>query len=268
MAEYIRFRLTAAKAGVTMAFMALVAGIVEARQSDPAQVRATPASKSFLNLHGTSGNTRASFIKLEQKYQKLDSALVKMQHKLGSYLKIRNANAQFLKISAANAKFLKLADANAKFLKIDDANAKFLKIDGTAADAQKVGGIGPDQLIQGRGQVLSNALIATSANQALLGDGSVRVLIALVSGRTPTVTLENDTSSALNFTVSGGGSPSSGTVAPNGGQSAVTPGAAPQLDIQMFGGGGGAGKVWTVTLSTASTQAGQEFVGQMLVGLL
>ena len=251
-AEYIRFRLTAAKVGVSMALLALIAGIAEKGQASPVQVHAAQDAQ-LLKLTGISGPPKAAFLKLETKVLKLDRALLKLE---------RNLSASFLKVKTANATFLKIGDANAQFLKIDDANAQFLKIDGTAANAQKVGGISADGLIQGKGQVLSNQLTPTSTQQVLLGDGSVKVLIGLDQAGTPTITLENDTSSTLSFTVNGA-TPRATSIAP-GGQTSFTPGA--QNDIQIFsaGGGGGAGKIWTAVVS----QNGNQTVGQMLIGLL
>jgi hypothetical protein len=281
MADYVTLRLRAAKVGVSMALLALVAGVAErvgAQQATEA-VTVTPASSQhFLKLDGLSGGVRTALIKLEDKWLKLDSALLKLQQKLdrsyldanrinAGFLKLTDANQQFLKITDANAEFLKLTAANADFLKIGDANAEFLKIDGTAANAQKLDGISADGLIQGKGQVLSNAITNPAGDTLLLGDGSVRILVGLAPGvqgaPQPYIKLANDTSSSLNFTVIGGTSPSS--TIPAGSQTTVTT-SQPQVDIQIFsaGGGGGAGKIWTATLS----QTGNEFVGQLLIGLL
>ena len=116
----------------------------------------------------------------------------------------------------------------------------------------------------------------------MMGDGSVRVLIGLLRndrGSVPAVQLENDTNASINFTFNGDGTLAPGsttTLGPLAGQAppllpAVQKPDSPggQLDIQLFGGGGGAGRVWTVTVSTVPGGAGgNSFVGQMLIGLL
>lgn len=281
MAEHIKFRLTAAKASVTLALLALVGGLPGAAGAKQKGPGATPASAQlthpiYIKLTGLGGELQKALTTLEYK---LNNALSTLTHKLSTefydrhkinstFLKITNANKLFYKESQVNATFLKIEDANASFLKITDASNEFLKIDGTAANAQELGGMTADQFFQGRGNLLTNELTATATSQVLLGDGSVRVLIGLDQNSQPTVTLENDTSSSLNFTVNNASTriAQTGTVQGNGGQASVTPGS--QLDIQVFGSGGGAGKVWTATVSELSGQGATTFVGQLLIGLL
>ncbi len=146
------------------------------------------------------------------------------------------------------------------YLKISRANAQFLRIGATAANSQAVGGTTADQLVHGKGQVFSAATTAQSgADTRLLGDGSVRVLVGLGAAAQPQITLANDTTSPITVTVTGGNTPS-GTI-PGDGEITVTP-TSSQIDIQMFVVGGGRGEVWTATVS----EAGSQFVGQMLVG--
>jgi hypothetical protein len=165
-------------------------------------------------------------------------------------------------------------------LKIPDADSKFLKIDGVATDAGKLGGMTPDMFFQGRGNVMTGQMMLTG-NQAtpptLMGDGSVRVLVNLDAQGTPTITLQNMTNASINFTDIG--ADKSGGTIPANGQTDLQP-RQDQVDIQMFGsgggggagagsgGGGGAGKVWTATVSTIAVTGGQQFVGQLLIGLL
>lgn len=261
MAEYVKFRLTAAKVGVSMALMALIAGIAEKAQSRPGEVHATPAAQ-FSRLSGFNGVTQQVFLKMEKKLLKLNSSFLKLQNTLtnGYYSKLQT-DGSFLKITDANAQFLKITDANAQFLKIGDANSQFLKIGDTAANSALLGNLRPDQFFQGRGNVLTNELPATQTQQTLLGDGSVKILIGLLQAGQPSVWIENDTNQLLNFSLAGGAAQSN-SVAP-GQQTQISPQAS-QMDIQIFGGGGGAGKVWTATLS----DVGNTFVGQMLIGLL
>jgi hypothetical protein len=216
MAEYIKFRLTAAKAAVTMAFMALVGGAVSSAEAKQKGPDATPASASaqFLKLDGITGITRTAFLKL-------DSALASLEHKLSTeffsahkinqtFLKIKSANTEFLKIKTANGKFLKLSSANSNFLKIDnanlnflkitDANNEFLKLGGTAANANELGGLTPDAFFQGRGNVVSGAATITPSGpsqQLLALPGGIIVVTVSESTDGVFVTLNNGTSSGL-----------------------------------------------------------------------
>lgn len=278
MAEYIKFRLAAAKVGVSMALLALISGVAERAKAASPHATASPASaQGFLKIKGLSSAIGSDFLKIEQKIYKLNSSLSGFESKLlkfekvlsNNYYSAQKADRTFLKIDKANAEFLKITDANAQFLKITDANNRF---------------------VQGRGGVIS----ATGAlgNQSpvgtfspMMGDGSVRVLIGLLRNDTgalvPAVQLENDTNASINFTFNGDGTLAPGsttTLGPHGSgqdtaallpavQKPDSPGG--QLDIQLFGGGGGAGRVWTVTVSTVPGGAGgNSFVGQMLIGLL
>ncbi|MFL5824708.1 MAG: hypothetical protein ACJ764_14850 [Solirubrobacteraceae bacterium] len=149
MAQQIKFRLTAAKVGVSAALLALIGGVVERVRSAPSDVQVTPASQTNV-LHRAwpmKYSAQASFmgklenkvIKLQDKWIKLDTALSSVEHKLArEYLKIRDAGTEFLKIKVADVKFLKIADANDKFLKIADANDKFLKIGDAATEYLKI----------------------------------------------------------------------------------------------------------------------------------
>jgi hypothetical protein len=282
MARYIKLRVTAAKVSLSMALFALIAGIAEATQGTAPKVTAQNAAvDAFLKLSPN------NFLKLDKQFLKLDKTLRSVEHKLAtSYYSKHKIDTTFLKIDAANLNFLKITDANLNFLKITDANLKYLKIDGTAANANKLGNLTPDQFVQGHGGVLTGSMsISDTPAQptAMMGDGSVKVLIGLYQPPAggpalPQVTLENDTSASINFTFNGGtlnGSPTT-TISGNGGQVSLLPavqspntlGAGGQLDIQMFGGGGGAGKTWTLTVSNIPGNGTHTFVGQMLIGLL
>ena len=166
MAEYIKLRLTAAKVGVSMAFIALLGGLAERARANPSSAE-SPASAHFLtDTSSLPGGGASSLV-----VRKLDSALARLEHKLSTsfetthklnhtflkiksanteFLKIRSANTSFLKIDDANANFLKIDDANASFLKIDDANNEFLKIDSTAVNANKLGGLTRRRIRPGR----------------------------------------------------------------------------------------------------------------------
>lgn len=253
MAEYIKFRLTAAKAGVTMAFFALLGGLIGTADGQQGGPSARPASFSwgahYLKLGGLNFATQKVFQKLEYKlnglFLKLDHTLTSdfyNKHKIdATFLKIRTANANFLTITDANDKWLKITDANANFLKVADANAKFLKLDGTAADSQKLGGLTPDAFVQGRGGVISGAVNVNGDGKpqqlVQLPNGIIAVSVAFTAGRGPTVTVHNSSGELLPAVQMGDGSVAPADLKPNGDTSLTlsgTPSAAHEITLQIF----------------------------------
>jgi hypothetical protein len=286
MAEYVRYRMAAAKVGVTMALLSVIGGIAEKAGARPPANAHEAAAVDYLKLTGISGNVAKQFVKLEHKLQ---SVLSEIDHKLSksyydkrasnnTFLKIDKANSEFLKIDLASVNFLKIDAANLNFLKIREAALNYLKIDGTATDSNKLGGLTPDRFFQGHGNVTTGEMSisdGTSTPTFMMGDGSVRVLIALMppgqqGGPSPQVTLENNTAESLNFTFNGGvlSSDGSTTALAPGARSnllpAVQKGTQPggQLDVQIFG---ASGKAWTLTISNIPAAGNMHtFVGQLL----
>lgn len=279
MAEYVKFRLRTAKVGVSMALLAFIAGVTEKAQADrQPTATASAGSLNFLKLGGLGRAISGNLLKIEAKIVKLDGAVASLERRASKMERTLNG-------------FYKPQKIDATFLKIEDANRTFLKNVATAADSQKLGGIPAGGYLQGRGNVLSNTASITDGTtqpglkgaQPLMGDGSVKVLIGLSQptvggpGPVPAVFLQNtDANASINFTFNGGTNAD-----PNGGNSigpgqtvtlvpaVQTPGQngpGGQLDVQLFGGGGG--KVWTLTVSDVGGAGGHSFVGQLLIGLL
>jgi hypothetical protein len=207
MAEYVRFRLNAAKVGVSVALMALIGGLAERVGVASARPR---ADAHFLKqVSGPTGGAGSRVV-----LQKLDSALATLEHKLASsyftahkidqtFLKIKSASTEFLKIDDANSNFLKIDSANSQFLKIDDANNEFLKVDSTAANSSELGGKSPSAFVQGTGSVVSGFRSVTSANDVnnelpLLSspDGAISVSVFDDSG---TITLQINNATTTNL---------------------------------------------------------------------
>jgi hypothetical protein len=186
MADYIRFRLTAAKAGASMALLALIGGFAARGDAAPATVNAIPAKAStgsFLKLGGIKGNAKTSFLKIEQKVLKIDSALASLQHKLAtSYYSAQKIDSTFLKIKSANSTFLKIDDAAKIYLNGSDAAARFLKIDGTAANASELGGQAPGAFFQGRGNVVTGAVTFAPGTTTPLLEDSHGIIAVLITG--------------------------------------------------------------------------------------
>jgi hypothetical protein len=279
-AEYVKFRLTAAKIGVSMALGALIAGIAEMARSGPALHHAAK-SALFLKLEGISGETKAAFLKLEDKWIKLNSLLVKIDHKLTSnYYDKRGVDANFLKITNANTQFLKIGDANASFLKITDANAEYLKIDGTASNSLKLGGLTSDAFLQGKGDVISGAVsVGPGQSQQVLQmpGGAISILIGLnqpggPSG--PSVTIQNNTSALLPAVQMGDGGTQSLDLPAHGSKQAVLnlQQTAHEVQVQIFpNAGGGFNDAVSILIALEpdpNNQGQYAGVAQMLIGLL
>jgi hypothetical protein len=286
MAEYIKFRLTAAKVGVSMTLMALIAGIAAKAQSGPKHVNATQ-SALFLKLGGISGPTKTALAKLAFDWQKLHTDFVNVDNNLNrNFLKIKSANNTFLKIDDASKKYLKIDDANAQFLKIDDANSQFLKIDdanseflktgGTAANSNQLGGLTPDAFVQGHAKVVSGmAMVTGGTSQSLLQtpDGIVTVSVNINVDRTVSLVFHNNGS--VNLEAVGdptavelpAGQDSAPLVIGNLGSSSSSPAAESTVQILPAG---SFNDVITLTVSAFQPATGvpAEVVGQMLIGSL
>src|SRR6516164_8844983 len=148
MADYIKLRMSAAKAGVTLALLALLGGLAERSRAESPPT-ASQSSLNFLKLTGISSAISGNLVKLEKKIVKIDTSLAKIERSLPqTYLKIKSANTDFLKIRSANA----------SFLKIDDASAQYLKIEGTAQNANELGGLTSTQFVHGTGAIGTGAV--------------------------------------------------------------------------------------------------------------
>jgi len=279
MADYVRLRLAAARVAVTMAFLALLAGIAErAGQSAAPTVNAVPAA-SYLKLNGLSSLVAQNFSKIENKLVKLDTTLLKYERTVTklqkadrAFLKVNSANAQFLKIDDANAQFLKISDANDKWLKISDANAEFLKLDGTAANSSELGGLPAGSFFQGSGHVVTGALpaVPSQGTQQLLSlpDGTISVLIGLLRGQATQVTVHNSTQATLSAVQDIAGTDTAIMLAPGDNQLSfsVPTGSAGQLHLQIFPSGQAFPEVVTIMVSLDTVNGSQAAIGQAFTG--
>jgi hypothetical protein len=290
MAEYVRYRVTAAKVGVTMALLGLISGLAEraqGKQSRPGAKQAA-AVDYFLKLDGLTGEERNVFLKLEQKLSssfylkaQTDHKFLKLADANKKWLKISDANRTYLKIREAATQYLKITDAVTGFMKLDIADRRYLKIDGVAADSKKLGGMTADQFVQGRGGTF------TGAKTVSAGDGSVDVmstgsplgiLIGLLQGDAQ-ITLVNHTAADVDFVsdqLLGRSSLNHATVKANGGTfswlvPAVQGNPFGSFHLQFFPSADNK-QAMTLIVSTepgpAGTAATQRFVAQLLIGLL
>jgi hypothetical protein len=273
-AEYIKFRLTAAKVGVSMALLALIAGVAEKASSRPAVVKATPAASDFfLKLGGITGGVKTALVKLEDKWIKLDSALSKFEHKItGNYYDKHAINGSFLKIKSANDTFLKTVDAN----------AKFLPATGTAANASKLGGLAPDAFVQGHANVISGAVTVGPGAQAqtlLPIPSGTQGGIIVVCSPAPAgavgvqVSITNTTKVTIPAVLNENSDPTAVELPAGQTTPVATAGADPKLPVQFqlqtFP-TAALNEVMTLTVSIepSATPGQASVVGQMLIGLL
>ncbi|MEA2160392.1 MAG: hypothetical protein QOD66_2772 [Solirubrobacteraceae bacterium] len=266
MADYVKFRLAAAKTGVSMALLALVGGAVERAEANPA---ATPARAGglFLKLSGIPGDVKTALFKLEDKWIKLNSGLTKFEAKV---------NRNYYDKATINKTYLKIRDANAGFLKIRDAN--FLSAGGTAANSQKLGGLTPDAFVQGRGGIVSGALSTVAPTPQMLvamGDGSVRVMVSATAdpagAPSTTLTLHNATGALIPAVQVTNGTPTSVDLKPGADTQLLGNFAGVhEVQVQLFPNQSGFNNVVTILISLepSPTNQGQSAVGQMLIGLL
>jgi hypothetical protein len=296
MAEYVRFRLNAAKVGVSVALMALIGGLAE--RVGVASARPNADAHFLKEASGPTGGSSSRAV-----LQKLDSALATLEHKLATvyftaqkidqtflkikaanteflkidsassqFLKIDDANSNFLKIDSANSQFLKIDNANANFLKIDDANNEFLKVDSIAANSSELGGMAPSAFVQGKGSVVSGFRSVTSANTVnselpLVSspDGAISVSVFDDTG-TITLSVNNATSTDLPVVQETNGQAQTSTLTATEATSLRLSSGASESTIQIMPAGSST-NVITLTVGVDPTiGAATGVVAQMLIG--
>lgn len=279
MARYIKFRLTAAKVGVSMALAALIAGITEKVQSNPT-INATEAASrvaapaahqaagiTFFGKHigGLSSSLKTALLTVEQKDKGFSKQIKQLQKAVSNVYDKPYVNANFLKIDKANQ----------AYLKIDDASQQYLKHDGTAANSFLLGNLPASSFFQGHGNVVSGALTVNgdgnSRQLVSSPDGAVSVLIALnqPGANGPVVTIQNNTGQLLPAVQDLNGRTTSLNLQPGPNQVPVGTGAN-QLHLQTFpGSGGGFNSIIAVLVSLEPNPNDQNQLlasGQMLDG--
>lgn len=281
MAEYIKFRLTAAKIGVSMALMALIAGIAEKVHGAPQVINSRQAAQvNFNKLPGISKSLKTALVSEQKQISQLNnkwSKVYKEYKELGGNLLTLNGN--LLNVQKALPGFLTNDAANSQFLKIDTANAEFLTKDGTAARAALLGNLAPSDVFQGHGNVVSGALSLgnTSASQTLVSmpNGIIVVLLGNnpASGQ-PTLTIRNNSGELLPAVQTTDGTTGSLNLRPNSDTSIpLNPQQnSHQAQLTIFpGSGGGFNEAVSILigLEPNPNSSGQfSAVGQMLIGLL
>src|SRR5690349_21029318 len=158
MAEYVKWRLTKLRAGVTMALFGLLAGLgLRTDQGPAAQIEQAATLTIPKGTHipansiGSAQVKRHSLRLSDYKPQQVASykSFVKMKKELGAL------DEQFIKM---NDTLAKVYDQLGTFELTTDAANTFLLKDATAANAAKIEGVGLDGLVQGHGQVITGNL--------------------------------------------------------------------------------------------------------------
>jgi hypothetical protein len=130
MAEHVKLMGTAAKAGVTMALLALVAGVAgdatgQATGMTPAAQVLNGRSALKLKVKGLSPELKHDLMTIQTDFNFVSKLME--EEGIFYYFNHGGHGHRLLTVGAANATFLKISDANTKFLPIADANAKFLQ---------------------------------------------------------------------------------------------------------------------------------------------
>ena len=282
MAAYVKGRFHAARVGVTMAILGLLAGLgIKNEGGTRTTIIADPAAAQLLvkNSVGSAQIKNHSLLfndlKIHQvpsykqydkftkadniKWVKLDSGNV--VHKVDVFDK-QSADGRFLKLDDA-AGYLKIDSANLTFLKLDDANANFLHKADTASNALKIDGLSSDQIIQGRGQVITgNTVIGASDSDIFILIGLLKVSVKNTAGAPSSdVTLTNlSTTETLLF--NGDGKGQTLTIPPGGNQtSSFGDGSVHTFQVVVQGG------TTAITIGLSSFTGGvHTMVGQAVVG--
>ena len=277
MADYVKGRFHAARVGVTMAILGLLAGlgIKNEQQAPTTTIIADPAAAQAL--------AKSSVGSVQIKDHSLLFKDLKI-HQVPSYKDYskftRAVNDKWLKLDTANvvhkadvydkassdATFLKIDSANAGFLKIDSANNTFLKLDGTAQNALKIDGLAKDQLIQGHGQVITGSTVLGNTDSdvfILIGLLRASAKTAAAGGNAADVTLTN-LSSTDTLLVNGDGNQNNSTIALKPGASdtfSFADGSVRTLQVVIQGG------TQAITVGLSSFTGGvRTLVGQAVVG--
>ncbi len=273
MAEYIRFRLTSAKLGVTMALAALIGGVADRAQAQSA-APGKPAPL-FVKLTGITGPVRTVLAKIEQKCITLGNEIGSLEKKVRTdYYTKDQIGKVYLKDATANAEFLKIRDATTEFVKKADALAEFVIKGETVANSNELGGHTAQEFIQGTGGVVTGAVTVqpTSGPQMLLqGSGSDAAIIVVAKPNTSPgggvdVMIHNSGASALPAVQDvNGQAPTPITIPADNGMKLTTITGTEQFHLQTFP-APGFNQVLTLTLSGEITGNGISIVGQMLGG--
>jgi hypothetical protein len=264
MAEYVRWRLTKLRAGVTMALFGLLAGLgLRTDQGPAAQIEqaATLTIPKGTHIPANSiGSAQIKFHSLllsDYKPRQVASytSMVKMKKALGAL------DEQFIKM---NDTLAKVNDELGTFELRTDAANTFLAKDATAANAAKIEGVGLDGLIQGRGQVFTGGLVPSQTAAPVVSvPGVLTVNGHHDPAANPDISLTNTSGGDLE--INDGTNPTTtlkaGDTLPAG---QMGDGSVRTFQVLVSGGG----EAITLTISGFADGSAHRLVGQALIGVI
>jgi hypothetical protein len=271
-AEYCKARLLAARAGVTMALLALVGAVPAWARNRPTIARNSITSSQVKNgslefkdfKHGQI----LSAHKVEQLFKAEDRAISALSLKWTTLTSsFKDVSTQLSSIdtqltSALAGIALKLSDVYQK----EDADARFLHKADTAANSQKLGGLPAADFVQGDGSVFTGSAAAPGSGgtvtPVLTIPGVLSVSSTLGAGDVHVFRLLNLSGGTLEFSTSAHGS---GSIA--AGQSTDVDAGSQAETVQLLP-AQGTGRATTLTLSLLPAVQRGDFtaLAQALVG--
>jgi hypothetical protein len=290
MAAQIKFRLTKAKAGLTLAILALVAGVTEhARSAAPPeltadQVVASPAAyDAFLKLNGITGATKTAFQKIENTFAKFDvqlnTAVLTIDKKFAKYDTAQRLDKTFVTSAEASAKFLTPAEANGIFLTKDATAANSSELSGKTADAfvQGTGGVATGALTLGGATGVSGAQTLVQSPAQAGTQAAIIVVCTPSASNGTTVNIQNTTGATIPAVMDQGVAPGVGSPSPSSTSQmdlaptpasntfTIPPDEIGQFHLQTFP-TSSFNQVVTLIMSTEPTGGGTSIVAQMING--
>jgi hypothetical protein len=265
MAEYVKWRLTKVRTGVTMALFGLLAGLgfrvaeepeasvleraaaltgshIPANTIGSAQVKSHSLLLSDLKRHQVA--SYGSVVKIRKDFKILDTLFVKMNNQ----------------VTTLSDTLAKVNDELGTFVTKEDAANTFLLKESTAVNAAKVGNVGLDGLVQGHGSVLTGELVPSQTVASLLTvPGTLSVQASKDPAGPAMVSILNNSTQSI---VISDGQAGSQTISPGDSSSPVAMADGSVRTFQALVSGGG--RAVTLTLSGAGGDGG--LVGQALVG--
>src|SRR3954454_881353 len=268
MAEYVKWRLTRMRTGVTVALFGLLAGLgLRARESEPAAFERAAAltlpkgTRLPANSIGTAQVKMHSLLLSDMKEHQVASyssstRLSKAFHSLDTLFVKMNGQVNALSDNRA-----KVNDALTTFETKDAAASTFLGKDDTAVNAAKVENVGLDGLIQGHGSVLTGEVVPTQTPAPLLDvPGTLSIQASSLPGTEGTITMLNTSSQSI--LISDGQNSHSVSPGKTFTDTGFVDGSVRTYQVLA----NGDGKAVTLTLSSYGSGGDQGIVGQALVG--
>lgn len=259
MADYVKLKGTAAKVGVTLAFLALLAGIAGRTGSGPAKATVTPAAavtqpdaqvaqvlkrKISLRLKGLSPELKGDF-------RTISGLVSRLLEEAGIFYYFEHTTSKH-------------------FLTSSGASKKYLAITGTAQNSNELRGLSPSAFVQGDGGLVSGTATLSGGpkSEKLLSTPGIEVDVAINLDGFPSVTVKNSTGAFIPAIQDQGGIDGGVTLQPGANSLTLSPqNGIDQVHLQTFA-VGSFNRVVTLIISVNfnSAQGRSAFSGQLING--